>query len=86
VKSVVESVTSTRAVIVTPNNNVDYKMACFLKVATGGNTVYIGGPDLTTANGFPIVAGEVASIDVVNEPIYAITASTATLYVLRRGL
>lgn len=80
------AITSTRAVVLTPVNQVDYQKACVLKVLTGGSTVYVGGPDVTTTNGFPIEAGEALSMDVVNEKVWAVAVSTATLKVLERGV
>lgn len=44
--------------------------------------VYVGGPDVTTSNGFPLSAGDTFSLDLArSDSLYAITASgTATAY------
>lgn len=44
--------------------------------------VCVGGPDVTTANGFPLSAGDTLSLDLArSDALYAITASgTATAY------
>lgn len=64
-----------------------YPTGALLKSATGNGTVYIGGVDVTSSNGFPLSAGEALEVDLVNEIIYAVATTTvsATLYVLRRG-
>ena len=42
----------------------------------GSVTVYVGGSDVTTANGFPVSAGEKISIDVApDEALYGISGS-----------
>ena len=46
-----------------------------VSVPTGGSTVYFGGPTVTSAAGFPVVAGGSLAVELVNEPLYAITAS-----------
>ncbi len=39
-------------------------------------TIYVGGPDLTTANGMLVVAGASVSLDlIVGDEVYAIAAS-----------
>jgi hypothetical protein len=78
-KSAVFSV-STSASIVVPAN-IAYQ-AVYLHSASG--TLYIGGADLTTANGYKLDNGDKLTMMVGdNEALYAITSSgTSTLYVL----
>ncbi len=53
-------------------------------VASGGNTAYLGGSDVDTTDGFPVAAGEQVTVTVESgEIVYAISAATATVNVLR---
>ena len=55
---------------------------------TGPNDVYIGGRDVTTANGYKMTTATPAvSMDLINEVVYGVCAAaeTATISVLRRG-
>ena len=78
-KSSVSTVTTTSAIVV-PALIGDQSV--YLHSASG--TLYIGGADLTAANGYRMDNGDKLSIMVGDhEPLYAITsAGTATLYVL----
>ena len=56
---------------------------------TGLATVYLGGPTVTTANGFPLGAGAGLSLDAlpITSPVYAIVGSgTVTVAVLEVGV
>lgn len=65
---------------------VDVPQSVVLSVPSGGSTVYIGGENVTTASGFPVVAGATLSLDVIGEPVYGIVgASTQDVNVLRSG-
>lgn len=59
-----------------------------LSVPTGGVTVYIGGPDVSVANGFPIAAGSQSpGVTLVNDILYAVvSAGTQAISVLVAGL
>ena len=78
-KSSVATVTTTAAVVV-PKTGFDQSV--WLHSSNG--TLYIGGADLTAANGYRLDNGDKISIMVGdNEALYAITsAGTANLYVL----
>jgi hypothetical protein len=78
-KSAVFSVSTTASIVVPAN--IAYQ-AVYLHSASG--TLYIGGADLTTANGYKLDNGDKLTLMVGdNEALYAITSSgTATLYVL----
>lgn len=54
---------------------------------TGGVSVFLGGPDVTTANGYLLGAGEKTSVDLLGgEALYGIVGSGSQLtYVLRSG-
>jgi hypothetical protein len=53
----------------------------------GAATVYFGGADVSTSNGFPVLQGAIPlSVDVVNEDLYVVTGGTSVeLRILRRG-
>jgi hypothetical protein len=78
-KSAVFSVSTTASVVVPAN--IAYQ-AVYLHSASG--VLYIGGADLTTANGYKLDNGDKLTLMVGdNEALYAITtAGTSTLYVL----
>ena len=53
---------------------------------TDNATVYVGGPDVTTATGFPIAAASTFDWDLIAEPLYGVVASeTETVNVATRG-
>ena len=78
-KSAVFSVSTTASIVVPAN--IAYQ-AVYLHSASG--TLYIGGADLTTANGYKLDNGDKLTLMVGDqEALYAITsAGTSTLYVL----
>ena len=80
-KSAVFSVT-TSATIVVPQEIGDQSV--YLHSASG--IIYIGGADLTAANGYRLDNGDKLSLLVGDhQDLYAVTSSgTATLYVLRQ--
>jgi hypothetical protein len=62
---------------------------------TGSVTVYLGGPTVTTATGYPLVAGAVISVDLVrvggttpamDESLFGVAASSTTVSVLVTGV
>lgn len=62
-----------------------YPTAALLRFPTGNATVWLGGSTVTSSTGVPFVAGEALEVDLVNEILYAVSTTTATVYVLRRG-
>ena len=78
-KSEVKTVTTTAAIVVSADIA---DQTVWLHSSSG--TLYIGGSDLTVANGYRLDNGDKISINVGDhEALYAITSSgTATLYVL----
>ena len=78
-KSQVYTVSTTASIVVPAN--IAYQ-SVYVHSASG--TLYIGGADLTTANGYKLDNGDKLTIMVGDqEALYAITSSgTATLYVL----
>jgi hypothetical protein len=78
-KSAVYSVTTTKAIVV-PQEIGDQSV--YLHSASG--TLYLGGADLTAANGYRMDNGDKLSLMVGDhQDLYAITsAGTSTLYVL----
>ena len=80
-RSSVATVTTTKAIVV-PQEIGDQSV--YLHSASG--TLYIGGEDLTAANGYRLDNNDKLSLLVGDhQDLYAITSSgTATLYVLRQ--
>jgi hypothetical protein len=78
-KSAVFTVGTTASIVLAANRG---DQSAYLHSASG--TLYIGGADLTTANGYKLDNGDKLSLLVGdNEALYAITtAGTSTLYVL----
>ena len=78
-KSAVKTVTTTAAIVVSADIA---DQTVWLHSSSG--TLYIGGSDLTVANGYRLDNGDKITINVGDhEALYAITSSgTATLYVL----
>ena len=77
------TVTTTRAIVVAANRA---DQVVQLNNASGGGgsiPIYIGGPNLTAANGYKLDNGDKLQIPLSDlEDLYAITSSgTATLYV-----
>ena len=67
------------------DGSVSYPSAAIIRNPTGGQTVYLGGQNVTTA-GFPLAAGEDIEVDLVGEILFGITSTTSqTLFILRRG-
>jgi hypothetical protein len=86
-KSEVFSVISgTPTLVLSQDGSANYPMAAALR-NMAGETIYFGGSDVTTVNGFPIDQGSIPlSVDVAGEDLYAIcTTGPAELRVLRRG-
>ena len=78
IKTTQFSVTTTPAVIVADDL---FPEAVYLHSASG--TLYIGGSDVTTSNGYRLDNGDKLTLDNHDNPIYAVTSSgTATLYCL----
>jgi len=78
-KSAVKTVTTTAAIVVSADIA---DQTVWLHSSSG--TLYIGGSDLTVANGYKLDNGDKITINVGDhEALYAITSSgTANLYVL----
>ena len=78
IKTTQFSVTTTPAVIVADDL---FPEAVYLHSASG--TLYIGGSDVTTSNGYRLDNGDKLTLDNHDNPIYAVTSSgTAILYCL----
>lgn len=75
-KSTKPTVTTTATAIVSAGGNGQSPKSCGISVPTGGQTVYIGGPDVTTANGFPLASPSEHFFDLVQEAVYAVVAAT----------
>jgi len=78
------SATTTRAALLATTAG---RKGIVVKHTTSGSTVYIGGADVTSANGWPLAADDPLEIDLgAQEQLYAVTASgTVTVYVMGVG-
>lgn len=62
-----------------------YPASATISVPANGQIVFVGGQDVDVTNGFPVAAGGVLQLDLVNESLYGIVASgTQVVNVLRR--
>lgn len=70
------------------SDNQSRVQSVLVSVPSGGSTVYIGGPDVDTTDGFPVPAGASVSIDLsVKDDVYAVVASsTQDVNVLETGV
>jgi hypothetical protein len=67
-----------------PANPLEFRRALVIH-NNGGSTLYIGGSNVTTANGFPLAANEKISIDIQNNEsvtVYGISAGTSDVRLL----
>lgn len=87
-KSTQKSVTTTASVLNQAEGDYIDGASLLVKVPAGGATIYVGGSDVTSSNGYAVAAGEALACDVdPAERLYAVTASgTQTAYVLARGI
>lgn len=94
-KSQVVAVTTTAAQLSLPDSDKRPGMTVAIAVPTGGVTVYVGGPDVSTANGWPIAAGTAFSLD-LNTPgpgysdsadaVWLVSGGTQNVNVLAAGV
>lgn len=93
-KGEVKTITTTATIVAGANaagtgagpGSVSYPTACLVRVPSGAATIYFGGSTVTSTTGTPFVAGEDIELDLVNEILYAVTATTTqSVYILRRG-
>lgn len=86
--SVASQVGTTNVNVAAGAGNVSLPTACLIRNPAGGLTIYLGGSAVTAALGCPLAAGEDIEMDLVNEILYGVIASTTTsttIKVLRRG-
>jgi len=70
------TVTTTATAI--PSSNLDYRKTILIK-NIGSNTVYLGDSSVTTADGYPLEAGEEKSFDIGTDcTLYGITGSSTS--------
>lgn len=54
---------------------------------TSASAIQVGGPDVSTSNGFPVPAGTVMTFDITpGDGLYGIAASSATVNVIATGV
>lgn len=68
---------TTAAVRLCAGGTQEEPRSVLVKVPTGGSTVYVGGPGVTSAAGFPVEARETYSADVVgaDNDVWGLVAS-----------
>ena len=81
------TVQTTATVLHTSTEYGNEPISVLISVPAGAQTVYIGGENVTTANGMPIEAGTWKELDLgAKEVVYAIvSATTQVVSVLRVG-
>lgn len=81
--SEVVTVTTSAQLVVVGGPHSDPR-SVLMKVPAGGATVYLGGANVTTVNGYPLVPGEVFSGDLVApDDLYVIASGSQAVNVLR---
>ena len=91
-RSLVITVTTTAQLIVDTSNlgHAAYPGSAVILVPVAGSTVFVGGSDVTSVNGFPLTPTASAPVslewDYVNDAMFAIVAGgTQDVNVLRRA-
>ena len=91
-RSLIITVTTTAQLLVDTSNlgQSAYPGSAVVLVPAAGATVFVGGSDVTSANGFPLTPTASAPVslewDYVNDAMFAIVASgTQAVNVLRRA-
>lgn len=75
-KSASKTVTTTATALNQAEADNTGTSGLLVAVPSGGATIYVGGADVTAANGFPVAAGQTLTTDVDRgEQLYAVTAS-----------
>lgn len=81
------TVTDTAAAVVEGGATANRPADVYLSVPSGGDTVFVGGPDVDgSTHGVPIAAGETLHLHIVNETIYAVTETSQALNRLVLGV
>lgn len=74
-KSLAQSI-GTTAVLIAKGGNVTIPESVLIQNPVGATaTVYLGGADVTTANGVAVIAGSSISVDMVSDSLYAIVGT-----------
>lgn len=81
------TVTDTPQLILSGRGHANHRHEILVMVPSGGSTVWVGTEDVDgTTRGFPIAAGQAITVALINEPLYAVTASgTQVIYRLISG-
>lgn len=84
------SVDDSAAVLLASDNNasVNGPSVVYVQTETGDDPIYVGGPDVTAANGIALTAATLYRFDLgPGDNLYAIcdTAGTATARVMQQG-
>lgn len=74
-KSRAISVTTTATLVATGGNVTIPESVLVQNPVGAATTVYLGGPDVTSANGVAVIAGASISVDMVSDSLYAIVAA-----------
>lgn len=79
-----QAISVTSSAVPLPTNALKFRRALVIH-NNGSSTLYIGGSNLTVANGFPLAANEKISIDIQNNEnvtVYGISAGTSDVRIL----
>ena len=82
------TVATTATLLSSSTDDSAYGHSLLVKVPAGGQTVFLGGSDVTSAAGYPLAAGESCAFDLGSgDVLYGIVAATTqALSVLRTGV
>jgi hypothetical protein len=84
-RSIARTVTTTRSLVASGGTTVNSKSVA-VQVPVTGVVVYVGGADVTTANGFEVALGATISVDLTGDELWAVVASgTQTVRVLEEN-
>lgn len=83
-RSKAQTITTTRALLLDPRRGTASKHQLYaIRNTDPSAIVYLGGDDVTTANGFPVLPDEAVTVPVAGrEQLYAVATATAEVRVL----
>lgn len=77
------TVTSSPTVLISRAGTATVAKSIIIKSPSSAASVWLGDSSVAANAGFLLEAGDYLSMDMIDEDLYAITASTQDLYVLR---
>lgn len=80
------TVTDTPQMILSGRGHANQRHEILITVPADGDTVWVGTSDVDgTTRGFPIAAGQAITVSLINESLWAYTASSQVIYRLISG-